>query len=165
MHYIATDELLGVSALTAVDAVQRLQAGMIVHAIDADGGMGGAEFIYLPGGAGITPGVLVGFDPVNKVTTPLPSVGNSAQSVAVSLNTVPAGNWSWFLVYGAANVNKDGTALAAGAQVGIGTAAGTVGASTAGKQLLAARALNAAAAGATQALVSFNRSFAEGQIT
>ena len=164
MAYIIQDDIMGLPAIAATDGVQRAREGMLAHAVD--GTRGGAEFIYLKGAAGTVAGSLVGYDQLNHTTTiGPPAAALSGAPLAVAMSANIAGQWGWYQVSGAALVAKDGTALAAGAPVGLGTVAGTVGAVTAGKQLLGAATLIAAGAGATSASVLLSRPHAQGAIT
>lgn len=164
MAYAIQDEIMGMPQIGQTDSVQRVPEGMICHAVDPV--MGGGEFIYLKGVAGTVAGSLVSYDQVNHSTVLGPgAVANSGRPLAVAMAPNIANQWAWYQISGGANVQKDGTALTAGGAVGAGTGAGQVGALTAGKQILGAIALNAASAGAANAILQLSRPTAQGQIT
>lgn len=164
MSYAIQDDVIGLPSITATDVVQRIPEGMICHAVDPV--LGGGEFIYLKGVAGTVAGSLVSYDQVNHSTTLGPgAVANSGRPLAVAMAANVANQWGWYQISGAATVQKDGTALTAGGAVGAGAAAGQVGANSAGKQVVGAIALNAAAAGATTAVLQLSRPLAQGAIT
>jgi hypothetical protein len=116
--------------------------------------------------AGTVAGSLVSYDQMNQTTTlGPPAAANSGAPMAVAMSANVAGNWGWYQITGNALVAKDATALTAGGVVGLGTVAGTVGASTASKQLIGARSINAAGTGATTANLQISRPSCQGAIT
>jgi hypothetical protein len=162
MSYAFQDDIIGLPPVTRTDTIQHAPLGQIAHGVDPV--LGGGEFIYLAGVAGTTIGSLVSYDQMNA-TTILGANPNSGTPLAVAMSANLAGSYGWYQITGNALVNKDGTALVAGGTVGLGTVAGTVGAETAGHQVLGAHAINAAAAGVTQANVQISRPHAQGAIT
>src|SRR5215831_2593548 len=164
MAWAITDDIIGVTPITQVDTVQRHPEGMIVHAVESVS-QGGGEFLYLKGVVGTVAGSLVSYDQINHTTTlGAPAAANSGAPLAVAMGPIVANSWGWYQTMGAATVAKDGTGLTGGSTVGLGTVAGTCGANTAGKQLLGARVVNTAAAGAATAILSLNRPVAQGAI-
>lgn len=161
MAYAIQDDIMGMPPIAGTNTWQGVPEGMLCHAVDPV--LGGGEFIYLKGAAGTVPGALVSYDQINHSTT-LGAPSNSGRPMAVAMSANVAGQWGWYQISGAATIIKDGTALLAGAPVGLGVGAGLVGALTAGQQLLGATAINAAAAGATTVLATISRPVVQSQI-
>src|SRR5215831_10045152 len=165
MAWAITDDIIGVTPITQVDTVQRHPEGMIVHAVESVS-QGGGEFLYLKGVVGTVAGSLVCYDQINHTTTlGAPAAANSGAPLVVAMAATIANSWGWYATMGAVTVQKDGTGLTAGGSVGLGTAAGQVGALTAGKQILGARVVNTVAGGVSTAIISLNRPIAQGAIT
>lgn len=164
MAYAIQDDIIGLPPITTIDSVQKAPLGMIAHAVDPV--LGGGEFIYLQGVAFTAPGTLVSYDQMNKTTTLGPgAAANSGTPLAVAMAATIGSTFGWYQISGNAVVSKDGTALTAGGVVGIGTVAGTVGASSASKQILGAHVINAAATGASTANLQISRPHAQGALT
>lgn len=164
MAYVFQDGLMGLPPIAGTDTVARVPPGQIAHAVDPV--LGGGEFIYLKGAAGTAAGSLVSYDQMNQTTTLGPgAAANSGSPLAVAMAATLANQFGWYQISGNAVVAKDATALTAGGVVGLGTVAGTVGASTASKQILGAHAINAAAGGLTSANLQISRPHAQGALT
>lgn len=133
-----------ISLQFVADSVQRMENGLILSASDPFWGTG--EFMYVKASGGCSQFGLVALLPVYNATTMLwemtvadcPSTANLGQSVGVSMSAMVAGQWGWVCIGGTVPVAASAS-VAAGTTFGIGTA-GKVGANSAGKQILNARA-------------------------
>lgn len=146
MAYAFLDTIAGsqsASNFFAPDTVQRHVPGTKIAGVD--GYWGGGDFIYLKATATLLMGGLSVWDLTYNATA-APNVGNTGRSVAAALFPMTTGQFGWFQIGGMAALNATAT-VAAGVTFGI-TAAGQVGANTAGKQIL-----NAASAAASATTV------------
>lgn len=126
------------------DTTQRQPLGQVISVSDPY--WGGQELIYLavPASTAIPVGGSVTWD-TNLQTVTLPNTANLGVPVAFSLNSVASNaavQYSWFVVEGQCPAFS-GASVAAAAAIGI-TAAGTLGANSAGKQILNARVVDPA---------------------
>jgi hypothetical protein len=121
MTYAFQDEIIGLPAIGEVDSAARSPAvpGMFAHAVDPV--LGGGEFVYLPGVAGVTAGTLVTYNQTG-VGGILSNGTTHGAPVAVAMAAIGAGQYGWFQVSGLANVNKS-TSAAAVAGHGVGVSA------------------------------------------
>lgn len=130
--YSTNSGLCGAPLIFTKNTVQAdIPLGTIVQASDPFFGVG--EFIYLKAAGTITRGNLVVWD-LSNFATACPNTPNMARSVGVALDTLASGDYAWFQISGQAIVSTTAS-VAAGTSFGI-TGAGTVGAITAGKQIL-----------------------------
>jgi len=127
----------------APDTTQRQALGSIIGAVDPF--WGGGEFIYLKANGTIAQGNLVQWDaaPGGPLATALANTANVGRPTAVAMAAMVTGNFGWFQIGGYAAVSATAS-VAAGTTFGI-TGAGTVGANTAGKQILNAVSAQASA--------------------
>lgn len=125
------------------DTSQRWQLGAIVEAIDPYWGYG--QFQYVKSNDTILKGsvVQVGEMPTFLATL-YPNTANLARPWGVAMAPMASGTYGWIQVVGAA-VYKTNATVAADSQVGI-TAAGILGAYSAGKGMLGVRNVKAATA-------------------
>lgn len=140
-----------ISAQQAVDTTENAPSGLIVDGISDY--WGGGSFIYGQYGATVAQYGLCNMLPtltsgrLIPVFTHQPNTANLGYACYVAMVGGTVGQFGWFMRAGVVPIN--GTAsVAAGVAVGI-TAAGQIGANTAGKQLLGAK--NALAATTTVA--------------
>lgn len=139
-----------IGAIGIVDTTPRLQPGLLVTA--ADNWWGTGEFLYARAGGVITPFSLCVITPVFDstlqawvpVATEAPNTANLGRTLAVAMNTMASGEYSWFQVTGVTPVDCNAS-VAADTAFGI-AAAGQGGAITAGKQVLNSRVIAAASA-------------------
>jgi hypothetical protein len=118
----------------APDTTQRQALGMEVTAVDNFWGQG--TFVYLKSNDAILKGSWVMWDEVYQAAL-LPNTANQGFNTAVAMAPAASGTYFWAQVNGRA-VYKTNATVAADAAIGI-TAAGIVGANTAGKQILGVR--------------------------
>lgn len=117
------------------DSTQRHVAGLKLDAIDPYWGYG--EFVYGKAKATIAKGNLCRLDN-NFFADLVPNTANLGIPVYVAMApAMVSGNWGWFMKAGQAVMAATAT-VAADVAIGL-TGAGTVGAVTAGKQILGAR--------------------------
>lgn len=141
----------------APDTVQRNQLGLKVSAVDPFWGYG--EFIYIKSNDAIIKGSLVAYGGVATALgvqtrflgTLLPSTTLQGFPFGVAMAPMASGTFGWIQVVGAV-IYKTSATVAADAAVAI-AAAGVVGASAAGKQLLNTRNV-VAATGTNTAVVN-----------
>lgn len=194
MAYVAINDVLGEVDLSTIDTAgpgyQNLTAGtgsgrqnFYLQTVPGyDPNLGGGEFIYLQYSATITQGTWVEVTPsisggvvINKATA-WAGTANTGRQLAVAVAATGANtNFGWFQVQGNAISTVQG-APAAGNPV-YWQASGVVSpTAVAGKQALNAtfatavsqtigQGSTAVTLSATQAVVSINRPFAQGQIT
>ena len=120
------------------DTLPRIANGTPIQAVDPY--WGGGEFVWARASAGIRAQGLVNLltsfaDGIWRTdATEAPNTASLGRTVAIAMGSFSAGQWGWFMIAGTAPVN--GTAsVAANTTVGI-TAAGQIGANSAGKQVL-----------------------------
>lgn len=118
----------------APDTVQRHALGMEVTAVDNFWGTG--TFLYLKSTAAVLKGSWVVWDESYNAVL-LPNTANQGFTTAVAMAPAASGTFFWAQVNGRAVYATNAT-VAADAAIGI-TAAGIVGANTAGKQILGVR--------------------------
>ena len=122
------------------DTVQRHPLGTQIDFVDPYWGGGTAVYLAVPTSISFLVGEVVYADVANNAVD-VPNTANLGFPLLVSLNAVAANasqvQYSWFLGAGTF-VAKSGASVAAAAAIGI-TAAGTLGANSAGKQVLNAR--------------------------
>lgn len=154
-------------ALNGVDTLARVAIGTIVKGYDDT--LGEAEFMYLPGVAGLLAGDHCWFDLLPgapSVTRSLAATtANSGLPTCVALTAVPAGSYGWFQISGVAAVN-----VAAGNVAGRvydNAVAGQLSSTAlAGAQLLGARFSTAIGTPtASQAYMTLTRPAMQSQIT
>lgn len=127
------------------DSTQRHRLGTVITTVDPY--WGGQELIYLavPTSTAIKVGGSVTWDTDLKTVT-LPNTANLGVPVAFALNAVASDasnvQYAWFLIEGKLPAYS-GASVAAAAAIGI-TAAGQLGANSAGKQILNVRVVAAA---------------------
>jgi hypothetical protein len=127
-----------------------MQPGQFSTFVDSWWGAG--EFIYARAAGSIRAFGVCVLTPVFDSTlnayrfdaTEAPNIANLGRMLCVSQNTLVSGNYSWFCISGITPVNCQAS-IAADTTFGI-AAAGQGGANTAGKQILNARVIIAAAA-------------------
>lgn len=130
-----------ISAEQPVDSTAQHQTGLIVQGVSDYWGYG--EFVYAQYGGTVAQYGLCAMLPtlqngrLDLVATHVPNTANLGYPVFVAMLGGAIGNFGWFMRAGVTPVN--GTAsVAAGTVVGI-TAAGQIGANSAGKQILNAK--------------------------
>lgn len=147
----------------------KIQVGTIISAVPTDGGIdtgsnvpnwGHCELMYVRNAStAITPGTLVVIDKDFNITA-APSTANLAQPVYVAMSNFAAGSttvqYGWVMVSGIAPCTFS-VAATAGA-VFIGTAGNLTPTAAAGKQVLNARTLIAAASAFTRTIQTTNGS-------
>lgn len=116
------------SNTTKADAIQ---LGTIVRFTDPY--WGGGEFIYLKANGTINNGNLVTWD-LSNFATAVPNTANLGVPVASAVGASVSGAFGWFQISGQAYISTTAS-VAAGTGFGL-TGAGTVGALTAGKQIV-----------------------------
>lgn len=136
------------------DTTQRFPLGMKIDAIDPFWGYG--EFVYAKASGAITKGWFCQFDQ-NWLATGIPNTANMGRPVAVAMMTMADLTFGWFMKAGLAVIKTTAT-VAADTAIGI-TGTGTVGANTAGKQILGARNLIAATGTKTVTAQTVNGSY------
>lgn len=130
------------------DTTARVQTGLIVTAHEPYFGVG--EFIYAKANGTITAKALCILTPVVSSgavvfnATECPNTANMGQSLCVAMTPMTSGQFGWFQITGMTPVDCNAS-VAADTAVGI-AAAGQAGANSAGKQILNARCMIAAAA-------------------
>lgn len=150
-----------------IDTVAGCAIGTIAQYEDET--QGPAEFIYLPGVAGVAAGDLVTYDliPGSPVVTRLTAAiaAASGRPVAVAIAPVGAGQFGWYQISGTAIVNIAGAGvvgpLYATATAGSGSSASTAGAQIDGSRI--STAVGTPAAGKVYATI--NRPRCQTQIT
>jgi hypothetical protein len=136
MTYAIQSPIVGAPAVNVAyvpDTVQRWQVGDVFPASDPF--WGGGEFMYVKNNSGsaIATGVMVVWDQLNNIT-PVANSANQARSVGVAYSNFPAAaSWGWVQVSGLTPVSATAS-VAANTPVGI-TAAGQIGATSAGKEI------------------------------
>lgn len=130
----------------APDTTQRHVLGLEVDAIDPYWGQG--RFVYVKSNDAILKGsvCVVGTFPTFLATL-VPNTANQGFPVGIAMAPMASGTFGWLQIAGAA-VYKTNATVAADAAVGI-TAAGILGASSAGKEILNCRNVKAATATTT----------------
>lgn len=122
------------------DSTQRHPLGAAIEFVDPYWGGGQAVYLGVAPGTSFLVGTSVYADPSNNAVA-LPNAANQGFPVLFSLNNVQANasatQYSWFLASGTAPVLSTAS-VAAGAPIGI-TGVGTLGANSAGKQIVNAR--------------------------
>lgn len=151
MTYKFDSRYIGYPPVEEVSSTQKMPMGLMVEAEDPV--WGGAELIYAKANGAIRNLGLCVLTPVFNATTKrydwnateCPNTANLGRPVYVAMGgAMTSGQFGYFLTTG--NVAINGSAsVAADTAVGI-TAAGQIGANTAGKQLLNARGVTAATA-------------------
>lgn len=115
------------------DTTQRHQLSMKIDGIDPFWGYG--EFVYGKAAEALNKGELVVQQTTLGTWAKVPNTAMLGQPVLVAMNTMAINTFGWFMKAGLAVVSSTAT-VAAAAAVGL-TAAGRIGANTAGKQILA----------------------------
>lgn len=121
------------------DTTQRFPLGTKIDAVDPFWGYG--EFVYGKAAEALNKGEIVRNQTTLGSFAKFPNTANLGQAVLVTMNTMAINTFGWFQKAGIA-VYKVGATVAADAAIGI-TAAGSLGANSAGKQLLGAHNLKA----------------------
>lgn len=132
-----------IQSLNAVDTTQRHPLGFMVDAYDPYWGPG--RFIYAVAGGTINQFGVCALSSVYNSTTKrwdltanhVANTANLGTSVGVAMLAATVGQFMWIMLQGVTPI-KSGASVAADTAFGI-TAAGTVGANSAGKQILNAR--------------------------
>lgn len=138
------------------DSTARVQPGLVVDAVDPYWGAG--EFIYVKANGAITAKAICVVTPVVASgavvynATEVPNTANLGRMVGVAMTPMDSGEFGWLQIGGMTPV-KCGASVAADTSFGI-TAAGSGGAVAAGKQILNARVMIAAAATVAKAGVA-----------
>lgn len=127
------------------DTTQRFPLNFGVDAFDPFWGFG--EFVYGKAAAALNKGNLCVEQTTLGNYDKIPNTANLGQPVVVAMNEMAINTFGWFMRSGLA-VYKTTATVAANAAIGI-TGAGTVGANTAGKQIL--NVINLKSATATEA--------------
>lgn len=160
----------GVTPINGTSAIPTPPAalGTIVRAIDPTYGEG--EFICLAGVASTAVGSLVIWDGTTYATTLTTgtALANSGRPVAVAMSAnTSASTFGWYQIGGTAVVKKTTVIIAAKTTLGVNTAAGSIGASASGKQILGARTANTASvvSATTTIAVELNRPHIQGRVT
>lgn len=148
--YKLDDQYIGYPPIIGASTTEQLRGGFIAAAEDAV--FGGGEVLYARVGGAIRNYGLCVFTPVWDATnfrmtwnaTECPNTAILGRPVGVNAAGVAltTGQFAWFLISGTTPINGTAT-VAADTVVGI-TAAGQVGANTAGKQLVGARVVTPA---------------------
>lgn len=144
MAYAVLFDYVGVPGINygyAPDTVQRTALGTRVQAQDPF--WNGAQFIYLKSNDVILLGSLVTWDLAN-VATLVPNTANLGVSVAVAYQAAAANTFFWAATQADLMPVQATASVAAGTTFGL-TAAGKIGANTAGKQILNAKSVIASA--------------------
>ena len=125
MAYSFQDEIIGLPGMGQVDTAPRAPAmpGMLAHAIDPT--LGGGEFVYGSGIAGVVTGSLVTYNQVGSTALAVATV--HGLPVAVAMAAIGAGQYGWFQISGLAKIAKTATAFTAGHNVVVSATAGQVG--------------------------------------
>lgn len=134
MAYANINGIIGnqpLSFYNVPDTTQRFALGAILTG--SDNVWGGGAFIYLKAGGTINMGNLVVWDATGSATQ-LANTANQGRSVAAAIYPMTSGQYGWFVLSGQVPVSCTAS-VAAGTTFGI-TGAGTVGANSAGKQIL-----------------------------
>lgn len=165
----ATNAAIGLPTfdINSVDVVAKVPVGTIARAYDDT--LGDAEFIYLPGVAGLTAGDMVAYDLLPAGQAVVRSLAathvNTGQPCAVALVAIPALSFGWYQISGVAIVNVT-AASAAGKAFLTATAGQLNSAAVAGVQVLGARLSSAInVPSANKSYLTLNRPFVQGQIT
>lgn len=126
MAYSFQDEIIGMPGMGQVDTAPRPPAmpGMLAHAIDPT--LGGGEFVYGSGIAGVVTGSLVTYNQSSGGTA-LAVATLHGLPVAVAMAAIGAGQYGWFQISGLARIAKTATAFTAGHNVVVSATAGQVG--------------------------------------
>lgn len=134
--------------------------GTVVSAYDPT--LGDAEFIYLPGVTSTAVGSLVTWNPIDKTTTLVPSTAKLGYPVAVAMaaNT-SSSTYAWYQISGVALILKDTVAISKTSKLAVSATAKVSGASTAGKTVCNAVAVNSTVSATTWAKVLIMRPFME----
>jgi hypothetical protein len=141
--------------------------GTIVRASDTASTLGEGEFIYLKGVASTVVGSLVVYNNVAATTTLAPNTANLGQAVAVAMSACTAGMYGWYQIGGVARIKKTAVKVNPNVNIFLSATAGRVMSTVAsGKEIMAARSVNAAtvASATSTVLVQISRPFAEGQV-
>lgn len=118
MAFVFQDDIMGLPPVGSSGPLQSpAYPGMLGHAVDP--GMGGGEFVYLPGVAGCTAGSLVTYNQTTASGTALAVVASHGAPAAVAMAAVGAPvagvpQYGWFQIMGAAKINKTATATVVG---------------------------------------------------
>lgn len=150
MAYSIVNDFVGFQPIAfwnAPDTTQRHQLGMVVAGQDPF--WGGGEFMYVKFGGTVAQGNVVVWDSAFSATT-CPNTANMGRPVGVAVYAATANQFGWVQLSGQM-VTSVTASVAAGTGVGI-TGAGTLGAITAGKQILNA----VSGAPSTQTVVKAN---------
>ena len=148
MNYSTTEGIIGNSPIQnigQVDSTPRHLPGTLLTAVDNYWGAG--EFLYARAGGTVDIFALCVITPTFDSTlkswrydaTEVPNTANLGRTVAVAMAPMTSGEYGWFCVGGIVPVDS-GASVAADTTFGI-TAAGKVGANSAGKQILNARVI------------------------
>lgn len=146
MNYSTIAGIVGSSPIQnigQVDSSPRHQPGTVLAAVDAYWGAG--EFMYARAGGTISIFAACVLTPVYDSTlgswrfdaTEVPNTANLGRPLAVAMSEMASGEYGWFCLSGIVPIDS-GASVAADTTFGI-TAAGKVGANSAGKQVLNAR--------------------------
>lgn len=168
MAYQLINGEIGFPPLSDVSTVQKCPLGFVGLGQDnAETVPHSGEFIYLKAsGASIVRGSMVDYD-TQLGTAVLSPATLGTGPVAVSLNTVPSGSFSWFQIQGRAAVAAP-NAMVAGAEVwSLAATPGSVDdAAVAGEQILNAKvSTTTGTPAAGLGYIEINRPFHQGQIT
>lgn len=141
MAFVSQIDFVGIAPINisyVPDSTQRLSVGVQVPAVDPYFQAG--EFFYGKAAGSITACQLVTWDKYDNVTA-MTNTANTGAQLGVAIQTMTSGQFGWFMVSGTFPISATAS-VAQGTTFGI-TAAGQVGANSAGKQVLNAKSAGA----------------------
>ncbi len=165
---IDSPQAVGNQPITDTSSTARHPVGTIVQAHDADGTLGGGEFIYLKGVASTVVGSIVNYNTA-AYQTALGYIGEnrpSGMAVAMSVNT--ANLFGWYQISGLTVAAKSSAvSFAAGAAVAVGSSSGLAVATLSGQELqgCVVAVVASAAAGRTSVTLMLNRVRQQGRVS
>lgn len=165
MAFVPTENQLGIQPIGANSTTQNHPLGTIIRAYDPTLGQG--EFVYLLGVASTVVGNTVTYNATTYQTTLSPNTANNEGPQAVAMSANVASQFGWYQIGGLATVKKSATQVLPGAKIYQSATAGRwFPTSTAGKQILGARAANLTTVTSTTStlIVLINRPSGQGQI-
>jgi len=135
------------------DTTQRHPLGAVISFVDPYWGGGEAIYLQMPTSTALQVGTVLAYDTAASfVASAVANTANLGKSVAILLNYVPSNasvQYAWALLSGS-GVAYSTASVAADTAIGI-TAAGQIGANSAGKQILDARSTKPATTTVTKA--------------
>ncbi len=165
---IDSPHLAGGQPITDTSSTARHPVGTIAQAHDADGSLGGGEFIYLKGVASTVVGSIVNYNTLAHQTA-LGYIGENVPSgMGVAMAATTANLFGWYQISGIAVAAKSSAvSFAAGAKVAVGSSSGLAVATLSGQELQGAvvAVVASAAAGRTTVSLLLNRVRMQGRVT